>query len=163
MKRGMDPAVAYEKIQAPLILTFEGSRFAVLALSDVRRESRLLIAPLAQVLAGRARWAPVAGFEDEVTDAVIDEGQLYLLANRDTPRGPHPAHLRSPAVAGERQAGRAAGPAGHRGLQPGGRRPLPEDHGRRRQPPAPPDPRGPGQRDRPALRRHDRGGVHPAE
>ncbi|MDB5417555.1 MAG: f1pep1 2 [Phenylobacterium sp.] len=95
MKRGLDPAVAFEKIQAPTILTFEGSSFAVLALSDVRHESRLLIAPLAHVLAGHARWTPVAGFEDEVTDVVIDGGQLYLLANKATPRG---RILRTPAA-----------------------------------------------------------------
>jgi prolyl oligopeptidase len=87
MKRGLDPAVAYEKIQAPTIVTFEGSPFAILALSDVRRESRLLIAPVADAIAGRARWSPVATFDDEVTDAVIDDGQLYLLANKGSPRG----------------------------------------------------------------------------
>jgi prolyl oligopeptidase len=87
MKRGLDPAVAYEKIQAPSIVTFEGSPFALLTLSDVRRESRLLIAPVADAAAGRARWTPVATFEDEVTDAVIDGGQLYLLANKGAPRG----------------------------------------------------------------------------
>lgn len=95
MKRGLDPAVSFETIQAPTILTFEGSPFAVLALSDVRRESRVLVAPLAQVLAGHARWTPVAGFEDEVTDVVIDDGQVYLLANKATPRG---RILRTPAV-----------------------------------------------------------------
>jgi len=87
MKRGLDPAVAYEKIQAPGVITFEGSPFALLTLSDVRRESRLLIAPVAEAVTGHARWTPVAGFEDEVTDAVIDGDQLYLLANKGAPRG----------------------------------------------------------------------------
>jgi len=87
MKRGLDPAVAYEKIQAPGVITFEGSPFALLTLSDVRRESRLLIAPVAEAVTGHARWTPVAGFEDEVTDAVIDGDQLYLLANKGSPRG----------------------------------------------------------------------------
>ncbi|THD77118.1 MAG: S9 family peptidase [Phenylobacterium sp.] len=87
MKRGLDPAVAYEKIQAPSILTFEGSPYVVLALSDVRRESRLLIAPLAEAATGHARWTPVAGFDDVVTDLAIDDGQLYLLANKGAPRG----------------------------------------------------------------------------
>ena len=87
MKRGLDPAVAYEKIQGPYILTFPGSSHAVLALSDVRPESRLYVAPVAEAAAGRARWVPVAGFEDEVTDVNLDGGQLYLLANKGTPRG----------------------------------------------------------------------------
>jgi prolyl oligopeptidase len=87
MKRGHDPAVAFEKIQQPVIVTFEGSPYAGLILADVRREFRLYVAPLADATAGRAKWAPVAGFEDEITDAVVDDGQLYLLANRGAPRG----------------------------------------------------------------------------
>ncbi|HUO18745.1 MAG TPA: prolyl oligopeptidase family serine peptidase [Steroidobacteraceae bacterium] len=87
MKRGLDPAVQYERIQGPAIQTFRGSRYALLTLADVRREYRVLIAPLADVLANRARWVPVAEFADEVTDAALDGDTLYLLANRDHPRG----------------------------------------------------------------------------
>jgi len=87
MKRGLDPAVQYERIQGPAIQTFRGSRCALLTLADVRREYRVLIAPLADVLANRARWVPVAEFADEVTDAALDGDTLYLLANRDHPRG----------------------------------------------------------------------------
>jgi prolyl oligopeptidase len=87
MKRGRDPNVAFEKIQQPLIFATEGSPVAVLVLADVRQEVRVLTAPLADAVAGRARWTPVAGFEDEVTDVVIDGGQLYLLANKGAPRG----------------------------------------------------------------------------
>ena len=101
MKRGLDPGVQYEKIQVPAIATFQGSRYALLFLSDVRRESRLLIAPVADAAAYRARWTPVAGFEDEVTDAVIDGDTLYLLANREHPRGRVlKASVSAPAVAG---------------------------------------------------------------
>jgi len=101
MKRGLDPGVQYEKIQVPAIATFQGSRYALLFLSDVRRESRLLIAPVADAAANRARWTPVAGFEDEVTDAVIDGDTLYLLANREHPRGRVlKASVSAPAVAG---------------------------------------------------------------
>ncbi|HEX3701238.1 MAG TPA: prolyl oligopeptidase family serine peptidase [Phenylobacterium sp.] len=87
MKRGLDPAVVYEKIQAPSVVTAQGSPVAVLVLADVRAETRILVAPVAEAVTGHARWAPVAGFEDEVTDFAIDDGQLYLLANRDHPRG----------------------------------------------------------------------------
>jgi prolyl oligopeptidase len=95
MKRGLDPAVVFEKIQVPVIATFEGASQAVLVLGDVRQETRLLTAPLAEAVTGRARWTPVAGFEDEVTDFVIDGGQLYLLANKGSPRG---RILRTPAA-----------------------------------------------------------------
>ena len=76
MKRGLDPQVQFDNIQLPAIHTFLGARHALLVLSDVRSEYRVLIAPLADVLAGHAQWQPVAGFEDEVTDVAIDGGAL---------------------------------------------------------------------------------------
>jgi len=101
MKRGLDPAVQFERIQGPAIETFQGSRFALLTLSDVRREYRVLIAPVADAVANRARWLPVAQFEDEVTDAAIDGDTLYLLANRNHPRGRIlRAPVSAPAIAG---------------------------------------------------------------
>ena len=87
MKRGLVAAIDYERIQAPYICTCPGSRHAILLLSDVRREARGFIAPLADAIAGRARWIPFASFEDEVTDVDLDGEDLYLLANKGTPRG----------------------------------------------------------------------------
>ena len=87
MKRGLDPQVAYDRIQTPELLTFHRADHLVLILRDVRPEFRLLIAPTVDVLAGRARWRPVAGFEDEVTDVDLHAGQLYLLANKGAPLG----------------------------------------------------------------------------
>ena len=87
MKRGLVADVAYAKIQAPVIVTFPGSRHALLVLSDVRPEARLLIAPLDDVLRGKPRWMPVAEFADEVTDFDVVGDNLYLLANKGAPRG----------------------------------------------------------------------------
>jgi len=87
MKRGLVAEVAYERIQAPVVHTFRGSHYAVLELSDVRPEARLLIAPLADVLANKAHWTAIAGFEDEITDIELDGDNVYLLANHGTPRG----------------------------------------------------------------------------
>lgn len=87
MKRGLDSAVAYDKIQSPAIVTFPGSPHAILALSDVRPESRLYIAPAADAAAGKAHWVPIAGFEDEVTGVEVDGDTVFLLANRGAPRG----------------------------------------------------------------------------
>jgi prolyl oligopeptidase len=87
MKRGLVADIAYDKIQAPYICTYPGAKHAVLLLSDVRPEVRGYIAPLTEVLAGRARWTRFAGFEDEVTDVEVDGDTLYLLANIGTPRG----------------------------------------------------------------------------
>ena len=87
MKRGLVAEIQYDKIQAPYIATFRGSAHAILLLSDVRPESRGFIAPLADVIAGRARWVPFAAFDDEVTDVELDGEDLYLLVNKGTPRG----------------------------------------------------------------------------
>ena len=87
MKRGLVAGVDYERIQAPYIGTYAGARHVLLSLGDVRPENRLFIAPLADAIAGRARWVPVAGFDDEVTDVELDGDDLYLLANKGTPRG----------------------------------------------------------------------------
>lgn len=87
MKRGLTPEVQFERIQMPIVQTFAGSRYALLLLADVRQESRIFIALVADVVAGTARWVPVAGFEDEVTDAELDGDTLYLLANHGHPRG----------------------------------------------------------------------------
>ena len=87
MKRGLDPEVSYERIQGPLIHTFRGSAHVVLELSDVRPEMRLFIAPLAAVLANKAHWTAIAGFEDEITDIELADESMYLLANHGTPRG----------------------------------------------------------------------------
>jgi prolyl oligopeptidase len=87
MKRGLDPSVQYERIQMPMIRTFLGSEHVLLTLSDVRTEFRVLIAPLAEVLATQAHWREVAGFEDEITDVEIDSGKLWLLASQGHPRG----------------------------------------------------------------------------
>jgi prolyl oligopeptidase len=87
MKRGLVAGVEYDNIQTPQIVTFAAAHHAVLLLSDVRPEWRAFIAPLRDVLAGRAKWLAFAGFEDEVTDLELDGDDLYLLVNKGTPRG----------------------------------------------------------------------------
>src|SRR5438132_1701847 len=55
--------------------------------AHVGTEFRGFIAPVADAAANKARWVAVAGFEDEITDVAIDGGVLWLLANKDHPRG----------------------------------------------------------------------------
>ena len=87
MKRGLDARVQYERIQLPLIYTFLGSEYALLTLHDVRSEFRVFIAKVADAAANRARWMPVADFDDEITDVEMNGNTLWLLANRGHPRG----------------------------------------------------------------------------
>jgi prolyl oligopeptidase len=87
MKRDLVAGVEYDRIQIPTILSVPGSRYAILRLADVRPESRWLIAPLSDVIAGKGKWVSVAHFDDEVTDLELDGDDLYLLANKGSPRG----------------------------------------------------------------------------
>ena len=87
MKRNLDPGVVFERIQLPVIRTFRGARHVVLVLGDVRPESRYFIAPVADAIAGSAKWTPIAEFEDEVTAVELVGEQLYLIVNKGTPRG----------------------------------------------------------------------------
>ncbi|HMK87373.1 MAG TPA: prolyl oligopeptidase family serine peptidase [Steroidobacteraceae bacterium] len=87
MKRGLVPAVNYERIQAPYIIVYPGANRVLLALGDVRPEFRLYSAPLADVVENRAAWTPIADFGDEVTGAEIDGEDLYLIGNKGAPRG----------------------------------------------------------------------------
>jgi prolyl oligopeptidase len=87
MKRGLVAGIDYDKIQGPTIATFPGSKFAMLILSDVRPESRSYIAPLQDVLTGKAHWTQVTTFEDEVTDYDLHGDDLILLHNHGFSRG----------------------------------------------------------------------------
>ncbi len=94
----------FERIQLPLVQTFLGSDYALLILGDVRSEYRILIAPVAEAAANQAHWVPVADFDDEVTDVVIDSNTLLLLANKGHPRGRIlTASVSAPAVATARE------------------------------------------------------------
>lgn len=81
------PGLRFESSQLPFIFASAGSRHALLVLSDERREKRILVAPLQDVVQGKARWKEVATFEDDVTNAVLDGDDLYLMAYRGHPRG----------------------------------------------------------------------------
>ncbi len=156
MKRGLVAGIDYDKIQAPYILTYPGARYAVLALADVRPETRGFIAPLADAIAGRAQWTPFATFEDEVTDIDLSGEDLYLLANKGTPRG----RLVKTSAAAPNLATASLivpqGPTVIEGTRARARWPVSANHGRRHQPPAASGSRWPGRRDRTALRRHHR-------
>ncbi|MCK6426501.1 MAG: prolyl oligopeptidase family serine peptidase [Burkholderiaceae bacterium] len=83
---GRDPALPLTELEFPAIVTARGSDWAVLALfGGVRRENPLFVAPLAEVLAGRAAWRPVASLDDEVVRFAFDAEHLYLLSTREAP------------------------------------------------------------------------------
>ncbi|MCC2971465.1 prolyl oligopeptidase family serine peptidase [Massilia sp. IC2-476] len=87
MARGLDRAVKYESNQSPYVFATPHSRHAVLMITDVRQEKRFLVAPLQDVLKGRARWTHVTDFADQVTSAEVHGDELYLLSTLKHPRG----------------------------------------------------------------------------
>jgi len=100
VKRGLDPELEFDDIQVPFIATSKGAGYAMLILSDVRPDVRLYIAPVADAVAGRARWQEVARFEDEISGLEIDGDTLYLLTTRGAPRGRIiKTSLRAPSIA----------------------------------------------------------------
>jgi prolyl oligopeptidase len=86
-QRGLPGSPAYDRIESPVIVTFSGAQYALLVLVDIRPEQRMLIAPIDDVLAGRAQWHQIADFADEVTAADIHNDTLYLIANHGSPLG----------------------------------------------------------------------------
>ena len=88
MQRGRDPGVTVNEIEFPGVATAPGSDVALLGLyAGVQREVTLYTAPLADVLAGKARWRKVCAPEDKVTGATFSKRDLYLLSNKRAVRG----------------------------------------------------------------------------
>jgi prolyl oligopeptidase len=85
--RGSSRALKLTKSLLPFVFVTSQSRHALLMLSDERNEKRIMIAPLQDVLKGRPRWKPVAGFDDDVTNAELHGDDLYLLTYGGHPRG----------------------------------------------------------------------------
>ena len=85
---GQDPALPLTETEFPAIVCDRASRWALLVLyGGVRRENPVFVAPLADAVAGRARWRAVCTIEDEVTAAALDGDDLYLLSTRDAENG----------------------------------------------------------------------------
>ncbi len=87
LKRGLVADIPVETNQFPQIVTTPGSVTALALVSDVRPERAMWSAPLADLLAGRAEWQRVCGFDDLVSSFALLGDDLYLLANRDAIRG----------------------------------------------------------------------------
>ncbi|HSI49228.1 MAG TPA: prolyl oligopeptidase family serine peptidase [Ideonella sp.] len=85
--RGRAGSPVFERIQSPTLLNSAHGPYVLLMLADVRPEVALFIATRQELLAGKPRWQPVAGFEDEVTGFNLQGDKLYLLANHGHPRG----------------------------------------------------------------------------
>jgi prolyl oligopeptidase len=88
MVRGLDPAVSVDEREFPIVLAPQRGGHALLQLQGgVRRENPLYVAPLADLLAGRATWTRVCTVDDQVVDFAADDRHLYLLTTRGADNG----------------------------------------------------------------------------
>lgn len=95
---GRDAALPLSDTEFPVIFSAPGSAFAVLLLAGgVRRENPLFVAPLAEVMAGRAAWRQVCSIADEVTAFAFDASDIYLLSTQGAANG---KVLRTPLAGG---------------------------------------------------------------
>lgn len=75
-------------IDFPFLYITPGSDVALLLpYGGVRRENPLFAAPLADVLAGKARWRAAARMEDRATGFTLRGRDLYVVSEKDAPLG----------------------------------------------------------------------------
>lgn len=71
----------------PFIITQAGSKWALGVLSPgVAPETRMWIAPVSDVAAGKPRWTEVCKASDQVINGSMQGDDLYLLTFKDSPR-----------------------------------------------------------------------------
>lgn len=88
MSRPTSKTLKIDPYEFPIVITQPGTDTAILGLfAGVRREYRLLTAPLADAMAGKADWKPVCEPEDRITSATLKGDDLYLLSEKDAPLG----------------------------------------------------------------------------
>jgi prolyl oligopeptidase len=65
----------------------ERSPFAMLAVNDGRRESAVYIAPLGDIIAGRAQWKPAGDFGAQIEQGGLRGDKAWLVSTKDDPNG----------------------------------------------------------------------------
>lgn len=88
LQRGQAGDIVTETIQFPVLLAQPGSDMAIAALvAGSRPDIALFSAPLADVVAGRAKWAKITGHDDGVTTGALVGNDLYLVSYKGAERG----------------------------------------------------------------------------
>ena len=88
LQRGQHPQLPMEPLQVPSLYPVRGTDWALVMVADIRPERALWTVRLSSLLAeGRPHFEPVARFEDLVVDVAAAGDDLFLVSNRDAPRG----------------------------------------------------------------------------
>ena len=87
LTKGLDPAVAMQDIDFPVVFAQAGSDVAIGAVErGVQNEIELYASPLAAAVSGKPAWTRVCEFKDAVTNLALRGQDLYLLTHKDAPR-----------------------------------------------------------------------------
>ena len=83
---GVAPGIAFEPLSTPIVFTAPGSDHMIgIVGNGNQREVALYAAPIASLAQGVPAWRRLAGLDDEVTDAALIGGTLYLLTHKNAP------------------------------------------------------------------------------
>ncbi len=84
---GLKGAAATQPPEFAVVGGVPGSRWAMAYGSGARADARLLVARVADVIAGKPRWVPIAGYDDRLTGESLVGDRLYLLTTKNHPGG----------------------------------------------------------------------------
>ncbi|HEX3699728.1 MAG TPA: prolyl oligopeptidase family serine peptidase [Phenylobacterium sp.] len=87
MARGLDPAIAMQDIDVPVVAVQAGCDTAVgITSRGVLNEIEFHVSPLAAAAGGKPQWTPAVTFSDNVTGLAVRGPDLYLLSHQGAPR-----------------------------------------------------------------------------
>jgi prolyl oligopeptidase len=96
-KAGIQPGVEARASDGPIVRAVAGSNYALGFFLHVGNQiDSLYLAPLADAIAGRARWKRFAGAEDGILSVTPFKDQIYLVTTKGAERG---RLVRTPAAA----------------------------------------------------------------
>lgn len=87
LRRGLYPQISMTEVQVPVVFPITGSQHALVMVTDIRRERAIWMAKLSDLTSGKPEFRQVATVDDLVVDVAASGDDLFLLSNKDTPRG----------------------------------------------------------------------------
>jgi prolyl oligopeptidase len=87
LRRGLYSEVPILEVQAPIVQPIPSSELVLLMIVDVRQERALWVAKLTDLVAGKPDFLRVATADDLVVSVAASGDDLFLLSNKDRPRG----------------------------------------------------------------------------
>jgi prolyl oligopeptidase len=87
IRRGLNPRVALEPNEFPLLDVSESSQYAMLQIGGARPENRVCLLPRVQALKAEAHWVCPVTYDDNVQSAALHGDRLYVVTMAGHPNG----------------------------------------------------------------------------